>query len=84
MNSKGHSVIIRQGTLDYVHTHALVPDQSSHEGHTMGHQMQKKPDHEANEINFATSFPQAGAYKIFTQFQHNGKVIATDCVVKVN
>ena len=50
----------------------------------MGHQMQKKTDNEANKINFGTSFPQAGTYKIFTQFQHNRKVITSDYVVKVS
>ncbi|WP_199619809.1 hypothetical protein [Paenibacillus alkalitolerans] len=32
---------------------------------------------------FATTFPESGTYKIWAQFQHNGKVITADYVVDV-
>ena len=35
-------------------------------------------------IEFATEFPESGLYKIFTQFQHQGKVVTSDYVIKVN
>ena len=36
------------------------------------------------KIKFATTLPQSGVYKIFTQFQHRNKVITTDYVTMVN
>jgi len=36
-----------------------------------------------SKINFATAFPEAGLYKIFIQFQHEGEVVTTDYVVSV-
>lgn len=35
------------------------------------------------KIDFSTTFPEAGLYKIFIQFQHDGKVLTTDQVVSV-
>ncbi|MNV94653.1 hypothetical protein D3C71_1894700 [compost metagenome] len=32
---------------------------------------------------FATSFPEAGTYKLWAQFQHNGEVITSSFVVDV-
>ena len=34
-------------------------------------------------VEFVTAFPTAGRYKIFTQFQHEGKVMTTDYVIEV-
>jgi hypothetical protein len=48
----------------------------------MGHAMPSTE--QENKIDFSTRFPETGIYKIFTQFQHNGKVITTDYVVRVN
>lgn len=67
LGALGHSVILKEGTLDFIHTHA--------EGATTNRD---------NEIKFSTSFPKAGIYKIFTQFQHQGKVLTTDYVIKVD
>lgn len=36
------------------------------------------------DIKFATTFPEPGVYKIFTQFQHEGEVQTVDYIVKVN
>jgi hypothetical protein len=85
LGARGHSVIIKQGTLDYIHTHATEAHDMSMEGmdHSqMGHAMHTA-ERASNMIDFTTSFPQAGIYKVFTQFQHNGKVITTDYVIKV-
>ena len=36
------------------------------------------------QIKFATTFPSQGIYKVFTQFQYEGKVITSDYSVEVN
>ena len=64
LGALGHSVILKEGTLDFIHTHA---------GETGT----------GPKIEFSTSFPEAGIYKIFTQFQHEGEVKTVDYVVEV-
>lgn len=56
LGALGHSVILKEGTLDFIHGHAEA-------GKTKG------PD-----ITFSTAFSEAGLYRTFTQFQHEGKV----------
>ncbi|MCI0560586.1 MAG: hypothetical protein MN733_19030 [Nitrososphaera sp.] len=34
-------------------------------------------------VKFEVGFPEAGTYKVFTQFQHDGTVFKTDFVVSV-
>jgi len=84
LGARGHSVIIKQSSLDYIHTHALDTNQSQQNGHSVGHQtMQKEADERGSSIDFTTTFPQAGIYKIFTQFQHQGNVLTTEYAVEV-
>lgn len=64
LGSSGHSVILKEGTLDFIHTHALE---------NMG----------KDRVEFRTMFPTTGRYKMFTQFQHEGKVMTTEYVVEV-
>ena len=63
----GHSVIIRESTLDYIHAHAI----------------QQPRDKQNGTIDFHVELSSGGNYKVFTQFQHDGKVITTDFVVPV-
>ena len=65
LGALGHSVILKEGTLNFIHTHA---------GETGT----------GPKIEFSTTFSESGIYKIFTQFQHQNKVITTDYVLKVN
>jgi hypothetical protein len=67
LGALGHSVILKENTLDYIHTHALEDVSSKQTG----------------KIDFHVEFPSVGNYKVFTQFKHNGKVITTDFVVTV-
>lgn len=87
LGALGHSVVLRQGNLDFIHTHTM--EASAQDTQTnpamMGHVM--KPSSQSSlgpTIDFATSFPEPGNYKIFTQFQHQGKIITTDYAIKVN
>ncbi len=82
LGAMGHGVIIREGTLDFIHTHAGDMGMTSMEGMTAaehaGHQ--GEPD----TMDFSTMFPEPGTYKIFTQFQIKGKVYTSDYTLKVN
>lgn len=63
----GHSVILREGNLDFIHAHPMEDVNSRQTG----------------TVDFMVDFPEAGNYKIFTQFQRGGKVFTTDFVVSV-
>ena len=65
LGALGHSVILKEETLDFIHTHAGESGTGP-------------------KIEFSTTFPESGMYKIFTQFQHQNKIITTDYVIKVN
>ena len=77
LGAKGHSIILKEGAVDYIHNHA----NGAMAGMDMsgGDQMQMSGD----SIDFSTQFPEPGIYKIFTQFQVKGKVITSDYTVSV-
>ena len=79
LGALGHSVILKEGSLDYIHTHP--EDGMSGEHAKMEHIM---PASTGPKIEFATTLPEAGVYKIFTQFQHQGKVITSEYVIRAN
>ena len=65
LGALGHGVILREGTLDFIHAHPIeVQDQNG-------------------TVSFVVRFPEAGKYKVFTQFQREGRVFTTDFVVPV-
>jgi hypothetical protein len=66
----GHLVSLRTGDLAYLHTH---PAQEATAG------MKGGPG-----IKFATTFPTAGTYSLFLDFQHAGKVHTAEFTVKVS
>ncbi len=65
LGALGHAVVLREGDLEFLHTHALDENVANQSG----------------TVDFAVTFPKAGMYKVFAQFQHQGKVITTDFVV---
>jgi hypothetical protein len=65
----GHLVSLRSGDLAYLHTH---PAQEATAG------MKGGPG-----ITFATTFPTAGTYSLFLDFQHAGKVHTAEFTVTV-
>jgi hypothetical protein len=67
LGALGHSVVLREGNLDFIHAHP-IEDVS-------------KP--QTGKVDFMVDFPESGRYKIFTQFQRNEKVITTDFVINV-
>ncbi|MEK9159247.1 MAG: hypothetical protein AAB383_00805 [Patescibacteria group bacterium] len=74
LGAMGHSVILREGAVDFIHAHA---ESAGHDMSSMGEMS------ETSSISFATNFPEAGMYKIFTQFQHEEKVVTTEYIIEV-
>ena len=67
LGALGHSVILSENDLQFIHAH---PSNDP-----------TKP--QTGKVNFEVTFPEAGKYKIFTQFQDQGQVFTTDFVVSV-
>lgn len=84
LGAMGHGVIIKEGTLDFIHTHAGGMDMENMENMDMGSMEHMGHQGEPDTMDFSTTFPESGTYKIFTQFQVKGKVYTTDHVVKVD
>ncbi len=80
LGALGHSVVLKEGTLAYIHTHAGEQGDSMEHGEHGGHAM---PPAQENKVDFSTTFPDAGIYRIFTQFQHQGNVVTTAYTVAV-
>ena len=67
LGAKGHLVILKEGTLDYLHVH---PEE-------------KKLSAMYNDIPFFVTFPEPGKYKMFLEFKHGEKVYHVAYVVEV-
>ena len=67
LGALGHSVILRENTLDFIHAHPMEDLGKIQNGN----------------VDFMVNFPLPGKYKIFTQFKKGGKVFTTDFVVSV-
>lgn len=67
LGALGHAVILREGTLDFIHAHPVEDITAKQKG----------------IVTFNVDFPEAGTYKVFTQFQRGGKVITTNFVITV-
>ncbi len=82
LGAMGHGVIIKENTLEFIHTHATGMDMEMMEGMTSS----EHAGHvgEPDTIDFSTAFPESGTYKIFTQFQYKKNVFTTDYVIEVN
>ena len=88
LGSLGHAIILREGTLEFIHAHAEGHRMSSMSATMSGtmpdvNQEGMKMDTGGPTIDFVTSFPESGKYKIFLQFQHESKVVTADFVVHV-
>ncbi len=67
LGALGHTVIIKEGTLDFLHTHALS----------------ESTENQTGTVDFMATFPSPGKYKAFTQAQHSGQVFTVDFIVDV-
>lgn len=67
LGALGHLVILREGDLEYLHTHALSTDINKQTG----------------TVSFEADFKEPGNYKAFGQFQRGGQVMTTEFVINV-
>lgn len=65
LGALGHTVVLREGDLEFLHTHALDENVTNQTG----------------KVDFAVTFPTAAKYKVFSQFQHQGKILTTDFIL---
>ena len=63
LGAGGHLVALREGDLAFLHVHP-----TEH-----GHGEQQADEHD-DSVGFAATFPTAGRYRLFLQFQHEGRV----------
>ena len=93
-----HFVIISEDMVDFVHAHPMAKGEKmdgmkmdgenakdhNANGHSHGNDdsnMSGKPT--ASEVSAHTTFPRAGLYKLWAQFQRGGKVISVPFIVDV-
>ncbi len=67
LGALGHTVILKEGNLRFIHAH---PTQSANVTQN-------------GKIIFMITFPEAGNYKLFSQFQREGMIITSDFVANV-
>lgn len=95
LGALGHSVIIKEGNLSFIHTHALegggvsvANEKMEHnlgqmEGNSMAASRAPTDNNNNPQMSFATLFQEPGIYKIFVQFQHQGRVVTADRMIEV-
>ncbi len=90
-----HFVIISEDMVDFVHAHPMAKGESmdgmkmdgekakdhNADGHAHGANAANKPS--ASEVSAHTTFPRAGLYKLWAQFQRGGKVISISFIVNI-
>ena len=69
MGAGGHSVIVSSDVEEFLHVHPTEETEPNWKG--------------GPHISFRTTFPKPGLYKAWGQFQHKGKIIMTDFILKV-
>lgn len=67
LGALGHAVVLSEGKLEFIHAHPEGEDGLNQSG----------------DVGFNVVFPSQGRYKVFMQFQHDGKVRTVDFVVSV-
>jgi putative copper resistance protein D len=75
-----HLAVVRSDLSQFIHTHGVLSGESNdHDDHV--HAM--LPERFGPKIEAAIIFPAKGAYKIFSQVEHRGKVLPFDFLVEV-
>ena len=92
LGALAHFVIVSEDGAEFLHAHPMqkmdlraahahgAPERHEAMPHTHGGRMMSAA---APEVSAHTSFPRAGLYKIWAQFQRGGRVITVPFVVRV-
>lgn len=92
-----HFVIISEDMVDFVHAHPMAKGEKmdgmkmdgekakdhNANGHAHGDDLQSTGKPSSSEVSTHTTFPRAGLYKLWAQFQRGGKVISIPFIVNV-
>ncbi len=73
-----HLAIVRSDLTHFIHAHGSVPG----EGPAADREHAQPPEKFGPEIESTIVFPVKGAYRIFSQVQHQGKVLLFDFMVE--
>lgn len=68
LGAMGHLVVIKSGTLDYVHAHPVGNSKTAPDG----------------VVEFEAHLPSAGTYKAWGQFRHNERVLTFPVVLQID
>ncbi len=92
LGAMGHFVVISQDTSEYLHVHPDDPSEMKSKGHSHGGDSHKEgmdhthaapPAKGGPNVSAHTNFAKPGIYKMWGQFQRNGKIITTSFVLNV-
>lgn len=89
LGALAHFVIINEDTTEFLHAHPMEPDEmlKGVMDHGASSKKQQSADKNAQvrtpAISAHTSFPRAGLYKVWAQFQRGGRVITVPFVFRV-
>ncbi len=75
LGAGGHCVILSEDTQGYLHSHPAEMGSMDMSGAKTAY---------GPSVTFHTLFPRPGLYKIWAQFQHHGKPLTADFVVRVD
>ncbi|MEO7660725.1 MAG: hypothetical protein ABIV48_14010, partial [Pyrinomonadaceae bacterium] len=90
-----HFVIISEDLVDFVHAHPMAKGESmdgmkmegqedhNADGHSHGEEKKTDKKYLGYEVSAHTTFPRAGMYKLWAQFQRAGKIITVPFIVDV-
>lgn len=73
LGAGGHLVALRQGDLAFLHTHPAGGEDASVHGSDEPQHGSDEPE-DTDQVEFASTFPTAGAYRLYFQFKHAGRV----------
>jgi hypothetical protein len=80
LGEKAHFVVISQDLQDFVHAHPISNNSGEH---NHGDMDMKMPQTSNATVSAHIVFPKAGIYKLWAQFQRNGRVIDAPFIVDV-
>jgi hypothetical protein len=85
LGAKAHLVVISRDLSQFVHAHPISHDNAKgeHQHGANGHETKLAGPEAESIVSASVRFPQPGLYKIFAQFQRNGKVSTAAFVVNV-
>lgn len=82
-----HFVIISEDMTDFLHAHPMARGAEGHGGHgdsnAAPHAHGNATQRGTSEVSAHTTFPRAGLYKVWAQFQRNNQVITVPFVIRV-